>query len=53
MSWKRFAGALVEPSQVVEEQFRETACTQPRESALVSLAPEGEASITVEPVPPK
>jgi hypothetical protein len=53
VSWQGLAGALVETERVIQEEFSEAACAKPREAAVVSEAPESEAPITIETVPPE
>ena len=45
------ARTLVETERVVQKEFREAARGKPREAAVISQAPEGEAPIAIQAVP--
>jgi hypothetical protein len=53
VSWQGLACTLVETERVVQNEFRDAARGKPREAAVISQAPEGEAPITIETVPPE
>ena len=53
VSWQGFVCTLVESERVVQKEFRDAARGKPREAAVISQAPEGEAPITIESVPPE
>jgi len=53
VSGQGLACALVETDRVVEKELGDAARGKPREAAVISQAPEGEAPITIETVPTK
>jgi hypothetical protein len=53
VSRQGLACTLVETDRVVQKELSDAARSKPREAALISQAPEGEAPITIETVPPE
>ena len=53
VSWQGLACTLVETEGVVQKEFSDAARGKPREAAVISQAPEGEAPIAIETVPPE
>jgi len=53
MSWQGLAGTLVETDRVVQKELRDAARGKPWEAAVISQAPEGEAPIAIETMPPE
>jgi hypothetical protein len=53
VSWQGLAGTLVEIDRVIQKELGDATRVQPREAAVISQAPEGEAPITSETVPPE